>query len=256
MSAHGKGSQNSNDKGKPKQDVFLGREFTAYIRKIQEDLSKDSEETKDEQESSDVVLGVTDESHKKGDDESPISKKTEDESSPSSTKKQAKRPNTPTDAVRNSLEFIESVSTSSLDVYRPSEELDKLAKDLDGHLSQFLIEALKEYKDKGAAREQWSNRIWKFTKYLVIGTFVLLFINYLLVNLKTDWKTPLVTEKLLYVFVGGMFAQVIALMIIVMKYVFSPSKDVYSYLTELVKARKLKNGYEDNQENNGNNSNN
>lgn len=152
------------------------------------------------------------------------------------------------EAVESSEEFIRTNSTSSLDLYRPSEEIDKLVGNIDDHLQDFLEEALSEFRIKSRERRSWSTKIWWFTISLVVGTFLLIGGNFYVSNF---WiSKPIITEKLLYVFVGGMFAQILSLMLIIMKYVFSPSKDVYSYLTELVKVRKLKNGYDNSGEGN------
>lgn len=149
--------------------------------------------------------------------------------------------------IESSEEFIRTNSTSSLDLYRPSEEIDKLVGNIDDHLQDFLEEALSEFRTKSSERRSWSIKVWWFTIALVVWTFILIIGNFFVSNYGIS--KPIITEKLLYIFVGGMFAQILSLMLIIMKYVFSPSKDVYSYLTELVKVRKLKNGYDNSNEN-------
>ncbi|WP_313490797.1 hypothetical protein [Exiguobacterium sp.] len=132
-------------------------------------------------------------------------------------------------------------STNRVSV-KVSEEIvlsaSEIGLSIDDHLKKFLIQVLKEFQIKTLDRKTWSNRIWRFTLALITFTFILIVANYFAENM--FFKKSLIDEKLLYVFVGGMFAQIITLMLVVMKHVFSPSKDVYSYLTELVKVRKLK----------------
>lgn len=234
MSGHGQGSSGDKIPRKTSPDE-LGLE----IQELQEEFSRGDREN---EQRTPLIPSVHAESRSTSKEESNVS----DEDT-NFTETLSRSDSIP-DAVESSVEFIRTNSTSSLDLYRPSEEIDKLVGNIDDHLQDFLEEALSEFRTKSRERRSWSIKVWWFTIALVAWTFILIIGNFFASNF---WiSKPIITEKLLYVFVGGMFAQILSLMLIIMKYVFSPSKDVYSYLTELVKVRKLKNGYDNSNENN------